>query len=84
MRQLLRRLWSDDRGALIASEYLFVATVLVLGIVVGLADLRTAINVELTELGNANAEVGKMRFKNNLCPGASGLRIRPDPTSRAA
>src|SRR5262245_33544536 len=53
MRQLLSRLWSDDRGALIASEYLFVATVLVLGIVVGLADLRTAINVELTELGNA-------------------------------
>jgi hypothetical protein len=33
MRQLLRTLWADDRGALIAMEYLFVATILVIGIV---------------------------------------------------
>ena len=53
MRQLLTNLWSDDAGALIAAEYLFVATILVIGIIVGLSGLREAINIELYELGNA-------------------------------
>ncbi len=53
MRNLMRKLWSDDRGALIATEYLFVTTILVIGTVVGLTNLREAINAELTELGNA-------------------------------
>src|SRR5947209_17983521 len=52
MRMLLR-VWRDDEGAVIATEYLFVVTILVIGLVVGLANLRTAINAELTELGNA-------------------------------
>src|SRR5947209_12028411 len=52
MRMLLR-VWRDDEGAVIATEYLFVVTILVIGLVVGLTGLRTAINAELTELGNA-------------------------------
>src|SRR3954467_15072841 len=48
-----KRLWADDRGALIASEFLFVATILVIGIIVGLASVRDAVNSELTELANA-------------------------------
>jgi Flp pilus assembly pilin Flp len=50
---LAQRLWSDDEGALIAIEFLFIATILVIGIVVGLVNVRAAISVELTELGNA-------------------------------
>jgi Flp pilus assembly pilin Flp len=53
MRNMMRKLWSDDQGALIATEYLFVGTILVIGVVVGLANLRDAVNAELTELGNA-------------------------------
>jgi Flp pilus assembly pilin Flp len=53
MRQLLNNLWNDDAGALIAAEYLFVATILVIGTIVGLSGLREAVNIELTELGNA-------------------------------
>ncbi len=53
MQNLIQRFWQDDQGALIASEYLFVGTILVIGVVVGLAGLREAINSELTELGNA-------------------------------
>jgi hypothetical protein len=53
MVHLMNKLWKDDQGALIASEYLFVATILVIGSVVGLTNLREAINDELTELGNA-------------------------------
>jgi Flp pilus assembly pilin Flp len=49
----LRRLWNDDAGALIAIEFLFISTILVVGAVVGLANLRLAVNLEFTELSNS-------------------------------
>ncbi len=53
MSKLLQKLWKDDAGAIIAAEYLFVATILVIGIIVGLASVRDAVNSELAELANA-------------------------------
>ncbi len=53
MSRLISQLWNDDSGALLAAEYLFIATILVIGIVVGLANVRDAIVNELTELANA-------------------------------
>jgi Flp pilus assembly pilin Flp len=49
----MKKLWRDDAGALIAAEYLFVATIIGIGTVVGLTGVRNAIDAELTELGNA-------------------------------
>jgi len=49
----MTKLWNDDCGALIAAEFLFVATILVIGIVVGLVSVRNAVVHELVELGNA-------------------------------
>jgi Flp pilus assembly pilin Flp len=53
MSQMMKKLWSDDQGALIAMEFLFVATILVIGIIAGLTSVRGAVNAELTELANA-------------------------------
>ena len=53
MTKLMLRLWNDDQGAIIAAEYLFIATILVIGIIVGLASVRDAINTEFAELANA-------------------------------
>jgi Flp pilus assembly pilin Flp len=53
MKHLLAKLWKDDCGALIATEFLFIATILVIGIIVGLTAVRSAVNVELTNLANA-------------------------------
>jgi hypothetical protein len=53
MKRLAAKLWNDDQGALIASEYLFVVTILIIGTIVGLAAVREAINTELGELANA-------------------------------
>jgi Flp pilus assembly pilin Flp len=53
MRDLLRKLWKDDAGALLATEWLFLATILVIGVVVGLVVLRNAVASEMTEFGNA-------------------------------
>jgi hypothetical protein len=53
MARLLRNLWCDDGGALIAVEWVFVATILVLGVIVGLVGVEASINSELSEVANA-------------------------------
>jgi Flp pilus assembly pilin Flp len=52
MRKLIYHLWHDDTGAIIAAEYLFLATILVIGILIGFASIRDSINTEFAELGN--------------------------------
>ena len=53
MNELFSKLYKDDCGALISSEFLFVATILVIGTVLGLSNVRAAVNAELSELANA-------------------------------
>jgi len=52
VRNLFSKLWKDDAG-IVALEYLLVATIIGLGLVVGLSSLSAAINVELSELAQA-------------------------------
>jgi Flp pilus assembly pilin Flp len=52
MQRTLLKLWNDDDG-IVALEYLLLATVVGLGLVVGMSALSEALNVELVELGNA-------------------------------
>ncbi len=49
----MEQMWQDDAGAVLSTEYLFLTTILIIGLIVGLTNLRAAINAELTELGNA-------------------------------
>ena len=49
---MFKKLWQDESG-IVAIEYLFLATIVGLGLVVGLGNLENALNIELSELGNA-------------------------------
>jgi Flp pilus assembly pilin Flp len=49
---MFAKLWKDEAGV-ISVEYLFLVTIVGLGLVVGFANLEGAINVEYTELSNA-------------------------------
>jgi hypothetical protein len=53
VRRLLFGWWYDDRGAVFASEFLFLVTLLVIGSIVGLTNVRDAVNIELSETSNA-------------------------------
>jgi len=53
MRKLLSQLWEDDGGFIISLELLFVAVILVIGIIAGMGNLRIAMIVGLTQLANA-------------------------------
>lgn len=58
MRQTLLRLWSDDGGAIIAVEWLFFVTIVVVGLVVGFVAIRNAVVDELTVMANAIDSLG--------------------------
>lgn len=49
----IRRLWADERGALLAVEWTFVVTLLVLGLIVGLKSVQAAVVGELEEVAAA-------------------------------
>ena len=53
MRNILQKLWNDDTGALIATEWLFIATIMVIGLVVGLVYIRNAVTSKLSEFAQA-------------------------------
>jgi len=59
MRQWMMQLWRDDRGALIATEWVFIVTILVIGLVVGLKSVQQAVVNELEEVANAIGAVSQ-------------------------
>ena len=56
---LLKRLWNDDAGAVVSIELVLVGSVLLLGLIVGLAALRDSVNNELADLGSAVDEINQ-------------------------
>lgn len=53
MHRLIGRLWQDDGGAMLATEWVFVATILVIGSITGLVAVRQAIILELEEFAES-------------------------------
>lgn len=51
--QLWRALWADENGFLISAELVIVATILVIGVIVGLNCLQAAVVQELRDVGFA-------------------------------
>jgi Flp pilus assembly pilin Flp len=49
---MLKKLWNDESG-IVTLEYLILATLLGLALIIGVSGLSRAINAELMELGNA-------------------------------
>jgi hypothetical protein len=54
---MLKQLLNDEGGFIISAELVLVATMCVIGLVVGLSEVQHAINAELNDVGNA---IGKL------------------------
>jgi Flp pilus assembly pilin Flp len=57
--QTLTRLWNDDAGAIVSAELILVATILVLGMIVGLTTLRDQVVQELGDVAAAVASANQ-------------------------
>ena len=53
IRQLATQFAADDAGFIISAELVLVSTIAVLGLVVGLAEVSSAVNQELEDVGSA-------------------------------
>jgi Flp pilus assembly pilin Flp len=53
MRRLISKLWTDDCGAILSFEWILMATILVLGMIVGLKTVQGAVLNEFEEIGSA-------------------------------
>jgi hypothetical protein len=53
------RLWNEETGAILSAEVMLVASILVIGMVAGLASLRDSIVTELADLAQALANVNQ-------------------------
>jgi len=52
---MIKQLWNDEVGAILSAEVVLIATILVIGVIVGLASLRDAVVTELADVGGAIA-----------------------------
>jgi hypothetical protein len=57
MRSLLTRLWSDDTGSVIATEYLMLGSIVSLGGIGGLVAMRDSMNDGYREFGESVREI---------------------------
>lgn len=51
--EILTKLWNDEEGFIISVELILIATILVIGVVVGLVAIRDSITGELSDVGVA-------------------------------
>jgi Flp pilus assembly pilin Flp len=49
---LMRRLWADDRGAIISIEFVLIVAILIFGLIPGLVALRNSVDAALATIGN--------------------------------
>lgn len=56
---MLNRLWNDEGGAIISAELVLVATILVIGMIVGLKSVRDAVVSELADVGQAISQINQ-------------------------
>ncbi len=54
---MLKKLWNDEVGAIVSAEIVLVATILVIGMVVGLKSVRDAVVTELADVAQAIANI---------------------------
>ena len=50
---LIRKLWTDDAGFIVSAELVMVATIVVIGLIVGLTSVRNQVVQELVDVGQA-------------------------------
>ncbi|MEZ6067397.1 MAG: branched-chain amino acid aminotransferase [Planctomycetaceae bacterium] len=53
MTTLINKLYNDDAGFIVSAELVLVATIAVLGLIVGLAEVAWNVNNELEDVGSA-------------------------------
>ena len=66
MNRLLNRLWSDEAGLVLSAELVFMASIVVIGMIVGLSAARDGVTSELSDVGSAVTEYNQGYLVNGI------------------
>jgi len=70
---MFKTLWNDDVGVILSAELVLIATILVLGLIVGMVELKASIIFELQDLssafGNLSQSYQVAGFASSFGPG---------------
>lgn len=84
MRTMLQKLWRDEAGFIISSELILVATILVIGMIVGLASVRDSVVAELADVAEAIGAINQtysfhgLQGHGNIVTVGSAFQDAPD------
>ncbi|WP_166831618.1 hypothetical protein [Thalassoroseus pseudoceratinae] len=74
---MLKQLLNDEAGFIVSAELVMIATILVIGLVVGLSEVAHAVNSELNDVGEAigclNQSYGYTGFSKAKDDGNGGI-----------
>lgn len=59
MQKLITRLFHDEAGFIVSAELILVATIVVIGTIVGLSEVTNAVNQELEDVASAFGSVNQ-------------------------
>ena len=73
---MLKSLWNDECGVILSAELVLIATILVLGMVVGLVELQCSIVAELSDLSSAFGNLDQSYQVSGFASYKSGGRTK--------
>jgi Flp pilus assembly pilin Flp len=76
---MLKKLWNDEGGAVVSPELCVVGAILVVGLIVGISSVQTAISTEIEDVGEA---IESFDFTPTLEP-INGNLVAPQNSSDA-
>ena len=65
-KQLLLRLWNDEAGLVLSAELVFMSSIVVIGMIVGLSAARDGVTSELSDVGSAISEYNQSYLVNGI------------------
>ncbi len=83
MNNLFTQLYNDEAGFIVSAELMLVATIAVLGMIVGLSEISNNVNQELEDVGSAFASIDQSYKLSNAhghkaCTDGSRFNDCPD------
>lgn len=67
MKTIISRFWNEQTGAIVSAEIIMVATILVIGVIVGLKSLRDSVVSELADVAGAVGSVNQSFCFSGVC-----------------
>ena len=77
--QLIQRLWHDQRGAVLSIELVLIGSIVLLGLIVGLAAYRDSV---VQELGDTGASIGSVNQSYSVSIQNNGFFVNPKVTTK--